>query len=965
MRRVKKEKSMKKPKLLFFGLILIFCSLTLAACGAPALSRPVNLKIDEDTLALTWRKVTDARYYEVSINGTEYESRENSYPLENLVAGEYNIRVRACSNNEDFSRSKWSDTIKFTRESESGLGFTLVNNKSEYHVTSIGSLSGDIVIPDTFRGKPVTAIGDRAFVNSTKLTGITMPDTIKSIGSRAFFGCTYLKSVVFSENLETVGDFAFRGCRGLTGEITLPESVTEIQANAFASCANVTSFKLGGNLKTIGNSAFMDCDNVGKIVIPDSVETIGEYAFSGSVNATELTFGAKLKTIGRYAFFKLTKLENVVIGSGVEEIGNFAFAACEKLKKVVISDSVKAIGESAFAACTALDDVTMGKNVENILPNAFTNTKLWNDVPETEPLVYVGNWLVSNKNRTQSGTYAVRQGTVGICARAFRDCNEIVAIILPDSVKYINEQAFYSCDKLQTATIGKSVISIGANAFNSCPRLQSVFLGSTLEDENGNFSLGDSSLTTIGSYAFRSCPLLNSIEIPETVTTIGTDAFKDTGMWSKPSGGVVYADNWAVGFNGIAANITLREDTVGIANYAFFQNDNLMTLNAAKVKLIGRSAFYECKNLWDVTLPDTLERLEDYTFYKCESLSIRTLPGALTYIGRSAFYNCKYLGTGRIPTNEWTGNGTNEYTFEIPNGVKTIGDYAFYGCGDSQFNMITGQTNISGMTNLNFGSSVESVGNYAFMNCFALKNVIMSNSIKTIGDRSFYRCENLETVRFSRNLERISERAFYGCVKLRRVALPASVSEIGNYAFYRCSGLTTLEFNSDEEGNSVRKIGDYAFYGCENLTDVDFPISLEIIGKQAFRNCKALTGLTLRATVTEVGAHAFYGCSGLTVYTELSTLPENWHERWNSSFRPAVWGTTMSADKSYIVSFTKTQAVITNSNIKTSITAPTREGYAFVGWSVNPNGATIDYNADGIVNAPDGTVLYAIWSSKN
>jgi uncharacterized repeat protein (TIGR02543 family) len=197
-----------------------------------------------------------------------------------------------------------------------------------------------------------------------------------------------------------------------------------------------------------------------------------------------------------------------------------------------------------------------------------------------------------------------------------------------------------------------------------------------------------------------------------------------------------------------------------------------------------------------------------------------------------------------------------------------------------------------------------------------------------------------------------SNNSSYVPTSLREVIVTGGTS-IGNYAFYKCSGLTSITLPK------VTNIGNYAFYNCKGLTSISIP-KVTSIGEWAFSSCSGLTSIIL-PNVTSIGYYAFSYCSKLTIYTGGSSKPTDWNNYWNSSNRPVVWGCTLSADKSYVVSFTKTSSSISNPTATDGILAPYREGYTFGGWATTEGSTTAAYTTEDVGSAEDDVTLYAIW----
>ena len=167
-----------------------------------------------------------------------------------------------------------------------------------------GGARGELVIPDTIEGNPVTSIGPQAFWICKSVTSITIPDSVTSIGNSAFLNCTSLTSITIPDSVTSIGNTAFDGCDNLTS-ITIPDSVTYIGNFAFGHCSSLRSITIGDGVTIIGGGAFRDCSNLTSITIPNSVTYIGNSAFRDCSNLTSLTFQGSAPDVGIDAFLNV------------------------------------------------------------------------------------------------------------------------------------------------------------------------------------------------------------------------------------------------------------------------------------------------------------------------------------------------------------------------------------------------------------------------------------------------------------------------------------------------------------------------------------------------------------------------------------------------------------------------------------------------------------------------------------
>jgi len=432
-----------------------------------------------------------------------------------------------------------------------------------------------IVIPDSVR-----YLCSSAFTNS-KLNSIVFGNGLSRIEYGTFSG-TLLETVDIPEGITYIGEAAFSYCSKLTS-VTMPESLVNIYSNRYSyetpfyNCAllayneymggrylgtkNNPYFALidtvpGSVVKAIHpdakvlNYAILHNEYITSIVIPEGVTEIPGSTFSSNSYLESIVLPSTLVKIGNNAFRYCTALKSIVIPDGVTEIGLEAFAYCSSLESIKLGKSLSVIGEAAFRECSSLQSVEIPSGVSVLPKNAFTACKS----------------LLSVKFNV---------GLVEISYSAFAQCESLTEVVLPDGLKYIGNSAFAHCYKLASVSVPDSVLTIGEKAFERCVSLEKVNL--------------PSGLTDISSGLFCGCNMLKSIAIPSGVRSIGSLAFSETALkeLTLPQG-VKYIGSNAFAYCSLSILVISGEvDFVG--SNAFFNPNNINLKVCFKQSLAGES----------------------------------------------------------------------------------------------------------------------------------------------------------------------------------------------------------------------------------------------------------------------------------------------------------------------------------------------------------------------------------------
>lgn len=732
----------------------------------------------------------------------------------------------------------------------------------------------NVIIPESYEGLPVGAIGNGVFANSD-IQSIVIPDTVTTIGNGAFEGCEKLERVSLGDSVVFVGTGAFDGCTALEfaeydNALYLGNEKNHYIALIGALNKDIVSCTIHENTKVIAGGAFEGCGLLRQITIPDRVKTIGERAFYDCTNLLSLTIGKSLENVMDDAFLychKLVEIYNLsdefIVHKGVNANGHIGYYALD-LYKTAGAQSKLSVDADGFVFYEGSESYLIayhGDATDIELPtdagsyvmysHAFSNLKL-NSVKVNAGLTSVGSYAFRNceeltevdlpagLNRIESGAFegCVKLGSISIPdsvnyvgSHAFEDCASLAAITLPAGVDRIDGYVFMNCVALEQVTLKGTATKVGEYAFYGCKALKSFNL-------NGAESIGD--------YAFYGCKAVSAADL-STVVTVGDYAFSGSGL----------------------TTLTVSPTVTSVGEQAFAGCTALTSLNVpnrTNSLSFGDGAFAGCTALESATIGNKVSTIPNGMFRGCVSLTDVSLSAATSKIGKQAFEGCATLRNINL------------------NNIKSIGDQAFAECAR--------------LSDVDFSSALISIGARAFEKCYNLMGITIPKSVISIGENAFFDCVKLvevyqlassisgEEIAASRltsyaikvyyvdtyvsKITEVGDFIFYNSGSTKyllgydgastALTLPENGSyDIYSYAFYRFGKLDSVSFGNAQVGG----VGDYAFADCDSLTDVAMSAGVKAIGSHAFFGCDSLTSVSGTSGVKTVGSHAFSDCAKL------------------------------------------------------------------------------------------------------
>ena len=425
-----------------------------------------------------------------------------------------------------------------------------------------------------------------------------------------------------------------------------------------------------------------------------------------------------------------------------------------------------------FIASAGAERMDSGDYSYCVLEDGTVSIKLYNgnEADVVIPATLDGKQVTKIDDNAFNGrevvSVTVPEGVVSIENRAFANCEQLTAITLPESLTKIGDSAFSYCIALTAIRIPDTVTVLGNRVFDRCISMTTANLPTGLAEMGEDVFCSCQELrsvtipegtTCLGNLAFEWCEQLTSVTLPDSLVKIGDNPFTYSGVTEiiiSPDHPVLYCED-AVLFN--------REEKA-LISCLILPDRNRYTIPDG-TEIVADYAFAGCQNMYAITVPDSVVSVSAHSF-DCNNLHLLAISPdhPVLAVIDDVIFRKEDKRLIRFPI--YRPSADNEL-YEIPEGIRIIGEYAFD-------------------------------------HCYDLKAVVIPDSVTTIEDGAFRECQRMKTLTIGNGVTTIGDNVTDSCRGLEKITLPASLTSIGQEFLYYSSNVTV----------TVPR-GSYAAHYCE------------------------------------------------------------------------------------------------------------------------------------------------------
>ncbi|EMD48774.1 leucine rich repeatcontaining protein BspA family protein [Entamoeba histolytica KU27] len=621
----------------------------------------------------------------------------------------------------------------------------------------------------------IEQIGDCAFNECTSLSSITISTNLKDVSYSAFKKCFSLQHIdgcgmkVFHPSISSLFfDVLQKNGICCDGEIhyiredknyfnsLIPLGVNIIEQSVFLNDC-ITSVSIPSSVHMLSEHSFDSCRHLKEVILPNNLTSLPTCCFNKCFALEKINL-ENLISIGRNCFNCCKQLKEIHLDSATD-LKHGCFDRCDQLSKVILNSCIERFPKECFSGSRGLKEITMN-NIKVIEDSSFMGCSELETI-DISQCISIGKCCFMNCTKLTSIQF--NSQLIQLEESIFENCG-FIQISLPSTLRSLNNNVFKNCTSLKSIDI-QMVTQLGNNCFENCSSLSNVKLSNELK--------------ILSVQCFKNCSQLRDIQLPSSLEVLQDDCFDKCTSLTNIT---------------IPSHLKVLSRNVGL-------DKGLVELKLfSSLKTIQKGCCLSWKQLKKVIGLKVLEKIEQSAFENCEELESIEFNPTLQFIGRRAFYNCKKITHVYIPNN------------------TIVEEEAFMNCSGIQEIIIGEHCHIPRNCFRNCGTIKEVIihdwvdfDEKAFVHCTiqSIKSPcnVLNGKIpywmSVIASKNNIECSVIEYTRYDRmcygsnipiQCSQLGNRVFNSCNN-SLIILPTMITKIGAQCFNHCKKLKEIRFN--------------------------------------------------------------------------------------------------------------------------------------------------------------------------